>query len=56
MNILKSIPEERFQQCSEQWQQQLTQYTAVRAAYPTVTGTSCVYMLKHSVYGSIRET
>jgi hypothetical protein len=29
MNILKSIPEERFQQCSEQWQHQLTQYIAV---------------------------
>jgi hypothetical protein len=28
-HTLKSIPEERFQQCSEQWQHQFTQYTAV---------------------------
>lgn len=56
MGILKSIPEERFQQCSEQWQYKLTQYIAVRGAYTTVPGTSCVHVLKHSVYGSIPET
>jgi len=50
MDILKSIPEERFQQCSEQWQHQLTQYMAVRGAYAMVTGTSCVYVLKQCLW------
>lgn len=49
MNILKSIPEERFQQCSEQWKHKLTQYIAVQGAYPTVTETSCVHVLEHCV-------